>query len=41
MEAAIKGRLKRETTWPYVKLTDHHMVSKRGLEEFWKKEGVL
>lgn len=40
-EAAIKGRLKQETTWPYVKLTDHHMVSKQGLEEFWKKEGVL
>ncbi|MFW6113966.1 MAG: pyruvate ferredoxin oxidoreductase [Actinomycetota bacterium] len=40
-EAAIKGRLKQETTWPNVKLTDHHKVSKRGLEEFWKKEGVL
>ena len=41
MEAAIKGRLKQETSWPYLQLTDHHMVSKRGLEGFWKKEGVL
>jgi pyruvate ferredoxin oxidoreductase alpha subunit len=40
MEAAIKGKLKEETTWPYVKLTDHHMISKEGLEKFWKKEGV-
>lgn len=40
MEAAIKGQLEKEITWPSLRLTDHHMVSKRGLEKFWEKEGA-
>lgn len=39
-EAALKGKLKQETRWPTVRLNEHHLVSKKGLEEYWKKEGV-
>lgn len=30
-----------ESNWPSLRLTEHHRVSKRGLEEYWKREGVL
>jgi 2-oxoisovalerate ferredoxin oxidoreductase alpha subunit len=40
MEAALKGKLETESRWPSVRLNEHHLVSKRGLEEYWKKEGV-
>ena len=39
-EAALKGRLEQETRWPTVRLNEHHLVMKKGLEEYWKKEGV-
>jgi pyruvate/2-oxoacid:ferredoxin oxidoreductase alpha subunit len=39
--AASDGKLEPETRWPGVRLNEHHRVSKRGLEEYWKKEGVL
>ena len=39
-EAALSGKLQPESTWPTVRLNEHHRVSKRGLEEYWKKEGV-
>ena len=39
-EAALKGKLAQETRWPAVRLNEHHQVSKKGLEEFWKKEGI-
>jgi pyruvate/2-oxoacid:ferredoxin oxidoreductase alpha subunit len=39
-EAAIKGKLLQESTWPSVRMNPHHQVSKRGLEEYWKKEGI-
>jgi len=39
-EAALKGKLEQETRWPAVRLNEHHQVSKKGLEEYWKKEGV-
>lgn len=39
-EDALAGKLAPETTWPTVRLNEHHLVSKRGLEEYWKKEGV-
>ncbi len=39
-EAALRGKLAPESNWPSLRLTEHHRVSKRGLEEYWKKEGV-
>jgi pyruvate/2-oxoacid:ferredoxin oxidoreductase alpha subunit len=39
-EAALKGKLEQETRWPAVRLNEHHQVSKKGLEEYWKREGV-
>jgi pyruvate/2-oxoacid:ferredoxin oxidoreductase alpha subunit len=40
-EAALKGKLEQETMWPSVRLNEHHRVTKKGLEGYWKKEGVL
>lgn len=40
VEEAMAGKLLPETTWPNLRLNDHHLTSKRGLEEYWKKEGV-
>lgn len=40
MEAALKGKMKQESAWPNVRMNEHHIVSQRGLEEYWKKEGV-
>jgi pyruvate/2-oxoacid:ferredoxin oxidoreductase alpha subunit len=40
-EAALKGKLEQETMWPAVRLNEHHRVTKKGLEGYWKKEGVL
>jgi pyruvate/2-oxoacid:ferredoxin oxidoreductase alpha subunit len=40
-EAALNGKLETESNWPGVRLNEHHRISKRGLEEYWKKEGVL
>jgi len=40
VEAALKGKLEQETRWPAVRLNEHHKVIKKGLEEYWKKEGV-
>jgi pyruvate/2-oxoacid:ferredoxin oxidoreductase alpha subunit len=40
VEAALKGKLEQETRWPQVRLNEHHKVSKKGLDEYWKKEGV-
>jgi len=40
VEAALKGKLEQETRWPSVRLNEHHKVSKKGLEDYWKKEGV-
>jgi len=40
VEAALKGKLEQETRWPAVRLNEHHKVSKKGLEDYWKKEGV-
>ncbi len=40
-EAALNGKLETESNWPGVRLNEHHRVSKRGLEAYWKKEGVL
>jgi pyruvate/2-oxoacid:ferredoxin oxidoreductase alpha subunit len=40
-EAALNGKLAPESNWPSLRLNEHHRVSKRGLEEYWKKEGVL
>jgi len=37
--AAAEGRLEPRTTWPAVRLNEHHLVSKRGLEKLWGKEG--
>jgi len=39
-EAALKGKLEQKTSWPAVSLNEHHRISKKGLEEYWKKEGV-
>jgi pyruvate/2-oxoacid:ferredoxin oxidoreductase alpha subunit len=39
-EAAIKGKLEQESIWPSIRMNPHHQVSKRGLEEYWKKEGI-
>jgi 2-oxoisovalerate ferredoxin oxidoreductase alpha subunit len=39
-EAAIKGKLLPESSWPSVRMNPHHEVSKRGLEGYWKKEGI-
>jgi len=36
--AAIEGRLKQESHWPGVRMNEHHWISRRGLEKFWKKE---
>ena len=38
---ALEGKLAQESNWPGVRLNEHHRVSKRGLEAYWKKEGVL
>lgn len=40
-EAALEGKMAPESNWPSLRLTEHHRVSKRGLEEYWKREGVL
>jgi pyruvate/2-oxoacid:ferredoxin oxidoreductase alpha subunit len=40
-EAALNGKLAPESNWPSLRLNEHHRVSKRGLEEYWKREGVL
>ena len=40
-EAALEGKMAPESNWPSLCLTEHHRVSKRGLEEYWKREGVL
>ncbi|OFW57619.1 MAG: hypothetical protein A2W01_03690 [Candidatus Solincola sediminis] len=36
-EAALKGKMEQMSTWPTVRMNEHHMVSRRGLEEFWKE----
>jgi len=36
-EAALKGKMEQVSTWPTVRMNEHHMVSRRGLEEFWKE----
>ncbi|MEW6553494.1 MAG: transketolase C-terminal domain-containing protein [Actinomycetota bacterium] len=38
---ALEGKLAPESSWPSLRLNEHHLVSKRGLEGYWKKEGVL
>lgn len=39
-ELALKGKLEPGSRWPAVRLNEHHLVSKRGLEEYWRKEGI-
>ena len=39
-EDALQGKMEPGSNWPGLRLTEHHRVSKRGLEEYWKKEGV-
>ncbi len=36
-EAALKGKMEQVSIWPTVRMNEHHMVSRRGLEEFWKE----
>ncbi len=39
--AALQGKLEAKSRWPSVRLNEHHRISKKGLEEYWKREGVL
>jgi pyruvate/2-oxoacid:ferredoxin oxidoreductase alpha subunit len=37
-EAAIKGQLEQKSSWPGVRMNEHHRVSKRWLDEYRQKE---
>ena len=38
--AASDGKLEAKTRWPAVRLNRHHLVSQKGLQELWRKEGI-